>query len=117
MKITRQNFRTVLAVCVCAQTAMSLPAAAATMPAKNCIHTRAIATNSSPDASTLLFTMKDGSVWRNTLQNPCPDLKFNGFAWTLQGSDEVCDNELAIKVLRSGQFCQLGRFTQESPPR
>jgi hypothetical protein len=95
----------------------SVPVISAPEPAKVCIHTRQIVNDTSPDARTILFTMRDGSVWRNSLQSACPDLKFNGFRWTVRFSDEVCDNDQSITVLQSGQVCQLGRFTQVTPAK
>ena len=67
------------------------------------------------DGSAITFQMSDGKVWRNDLQTPCSDLQFNGFAWVIRGIDQVCDSEQSIKVLRSPQTCQLGKFTQLSP--
>jgi hypothetical protein len=47
----------------------------------------------------------------------CPDLKFNGFAWTTSNPMEsVCENEQTLQVFRSGEICALGKFTQVAPP-
>lgn len=66
--------------------------------------------------STILFHMKNGTVWRNTLQEPCPGLQWHGFAYVLRGEDAVCDNQVPIRVVESGQVCALGRFTPASAP-
>ena len=95
--------------------AVSAPALAASV----CLSTRNI-TSTTPrdDGAAITFKMRDGSVWRNDLHGRCPDLKFNGFAWTIRNPDgSVCDNEETIRVLQSGQICQLGKFTQVTPPR
>ena len=84
-----------------------------------CISTRDIR-NSTPkdDGSAIDFTMKDGSIWHNDLQGRCPDLKFNGFEWTIRNpAERVCEHEQSLRVLRSGEVCVLGKFTQTKPPR
>ena len=50
------------------------------------------------NAKTILFRMKNGTVWRNTLRTSCSGLLFNGFAYTLQTSD-ICD------TCRPSVFC------------
>jgi hypothetical protein len=95
--------------------AVSAPALAATV----CLPTRSI-TNTTPkdDGTAITFKMRDGSVWRNDLKGRCPDLKFDGFEWTIRNPDgSVCENEQTIRVLRSGEICALGKFTQVTPPR
>jgi len=70
------------------------------------------------DGAAIVFHMRDGSVWRNDLHGRCPDLKFNGFVWTVRNpGGTVCENEQTIRVLQSGEICQLGKFTQIAPSR
>ncbi|MBN9543890.1 MAG: hypothetical protein J0I19_00335 [Alphaproteobacteria bacterium] len=97
--------------------AVSAPALAADK--KICLSTRDMRSSTPKDDGTAItFKMNDGSVWRNDLKGRCPDLKFNGFAWTIRNpGGTVCDNEEIIKVLQSGQICALGKFTQVSPAR
>ena len=95
----------------------------AVMPAeaagKVCLQTRNMRdTTPKDDGTAITFKMNDGSVWRNDLKGRCPDLKFNGFAWTIRNpGGTVCDNEEIIQVIRSGEICALGKFTQISPAR
>jgi len=95
----------------------------AVMPAeaagKVCLQTRNMRdTTPKDDGTAITFKMNDGSVWRNDLKGRCPDLKFNGFAWTVRNpGGTVCDNEEIIQVIRSGEICALGKFTQISPAR
>ena len=91
--------------------AVAEPAAAANV----CLRVRDIK-NSTPakDGSSITFTMADGKAYRNDLGSKCQDLWFNGFEWTLH-SDVVCDDELGLTVLRSGEVCKLGKFTQITP--
>jgi hypothetical protein len=95
----------------------------AVMPAeaagKICLQTRNMR-ESTPqnDGTAITFKMNDGSVWRNDLRGRCPDLKFNGFVWTVRNpGGSVCENEETIRVLRSGEVCALGKFTQVAPSR
>jgi hypothetical protein len=84
-----------------------------------CLSTRNIE-SSSPrdDGAAINFKMRDGSVWRNDLLGRCPDLRFNGFVWTVRNpGGTVCENEETIRVLRSGEICTLGKFTQTAPAR
>ncbi|HTQ14042.1 MAG TPA: hypothetical protein VMH86_09215 [Rhizomicrobium sp.] len=90
-----------------------LLAAPAPAPAANvCIHSMDIARTSVPDAQTILFHMKDHTVWRNTLMAPCPELKFRGFVYDATPSGEICGNQQTIHVLQTGAVCLLGPFTQ-----
>ena len=67
------------------------------------------------DAQTILFFMRDGKIWKNTLKGPCRGLLFHGFSF-LTRQDEVCANAQAIQVIETGQVCQLGDFTAYTPP-
>ena len=64
----------------------------------------------------IVFRMKNGKMWLNTLKANCPGLKFeDGFSWTIRG-DTVCENMQTITVLRRGNSCLLGAFTPYTPP-
>ena len=52
----------------------------------------------------------DGRILVNHLQGVCSDLKYEGFSWIIHGTDEVCENQQTLRVLRSGQICVLGKF-------
>ncbi len=68
------------------------------------------------DNRTVLYRMRDGRVWRNTLKRECPSLKFEqGFAEVVRGN-EICSNRQAITVLRTGTPCQLGAFSLDRTP-
>ena len=84
-----------------------------------CLSTRDVRTTTpQDDGRAIMFKMRDGSVWRNDLHGRCPDLKFNGFAWTIHDpAARVCEKEQTIRVLQSGEICQLGKFTQIAPSR
>jgi hypothetical protein len=67
------------------------------------------------DDSTLLFTMRDGKVWKNTLLDPCVGLKIEqGFTYEV-ANDKICSNLQTIRVLRFGSICRLGDFTPVPP--
>jgi hypothetical protein len=62
------------------------------------------------DPQTILFYMRDGKIWKNTLRSPCRGLLFNGFSFVTH-YDEICSNAVSIRVIQTGQVCQLGYFT------
>jgi hypothetical protein len=84
-----------------------------------CISTRNILdTTPHRDGTSITFKMRDGSEWRNDLKGRCRDLKYNGFVWSTSNPlEQVCENEQTLEVLRSGEICALGKFTQVTPPR
>jgi hypothetical protein len=83
-----------------------------------CINVQNIASSTpNKDGTALIFTMRDGKVWRNDLQGKCPDLKFEGFSWTIPIGTEVCEREQSIRVIQSPQICMLGKFTDMTPAK
>jgi hypothetical protein len=66
------------------------------------------------DDRTILFHMRNGTVWKNTLQRSCTSLKFRrGFSEVVR-SGEICANKQIISVLGTRNTCQLGDFTLAS---
>ncbi len=78
-----------------------------------CLRVSEIKSTDSPDGKVLTVAMKDGKVWQNQLQRPCPGLRFSGFAWKVD-TNLVCENAQHLRVLQSGLLCSLGKFTQLS---
>lgn len=75
-------------------------------------------THPARDGASIDFKMRDGSVWRNELQGPCSDLRYDGFVWGVRNaSGLVCEDIQSLRVLRSGQVCMLGKFRQVAPSR
>ena len=83
-----------------------------------CIDTRMIKdSKAEKGGGALLFTMRDGTHYRNQLTSKCPDLDYNGYVWTIRNPDNtVCDNQETIRVIQSGEICQLGKFTKVPAP-
>ena len=77
-----------------------------------CLHTYQIDRTKVVDAKTILFKMKDGKVWRNTLLQRCPGLLFDGFAY-MTPDNEICGNQQSIRMLRTHEVCLLGPFTPD----
>ncbi|MEI9932591.1 MAG: hypothetical protein WDM89_19150 [Rhizomicrobium sp.] len=97
------------AVAVCA----ALPAQSAPV----CLQTYRIDHTHVVDSKNILFYMKDGKIWHNSLIQACPALNFNGFVMNVSGgADEVCSNMQSIRVSRSGDVCMLGEFTPYTAP-
>ncbi len=66
------------------------------------------------DEKTILFHMRNGTVWKNTLKQSCPNLKFRrGFSEVVT-SGQICANRQIISVLGTHNPCQLGDFTRVS---
>ena len=91
---------------VLAAAAAAFPASAATM----CVQARDIMGTHSDDGKLLTFRMRDGRVLVNHLQGICSDLRYEGFVWTIHGTEDICENQQSLQVLRSGQTCLLGKF-------
>jgi hypothetical protein len=97
--------------------AVAFLAVAAPASAHVCLDSRDIQSHYSPDPKTILFHMRNGTVWRNTLVAPCPGLRFNGFSWVVGGTGDICENQQTIRVIRSGELCFLGKFEKEPSPK
>ena len=89
---------------------LALTIAAASPAAAMCVQSRDILSTNSKDGKLMTFRMRDGRILVNHLQGVCSDLRFEGFVWTIHGTEEVCENQQSLKVLRSGQTCLLGKF-------
>jgi hypothetical protein len=100
--------------------AQNTPTPDATKPHQICIrpydtptgsidHTKYVA------PQTILFYMRDGKIWKNTLHGACPGLEFHGFSFVTH-YDELCSNAVSIQVIKTGEVCQLGDFTPYTTP-
>jgi hypothetical protein len=94
------------------------PAAAqdpAPAPGRVCLYLRDIQRTETPDDRTILFHMRDGKIWRNTLKQNCPMLRTSPYSQVLQSGDMVCANQQFIHVLQTGNTCTLGEFSPVTP--
>ena len=82
--------------------------------AVTCLKVRDIQSAVSADGKVLVVTMRDGTVWNNTLRGGCPGLVFNGFVWTVPSTGEVCEDSQTLRVLQSRELCRLGKFVRMS---
>jgi hypothetical protein len=80
---------------------------------KVCLNTTEILNTQAVDRRTILYRMRDGKVWRNTLAADCPTLVgFGSGAFTqVAHTDFICANSQHIKT-QSGNVCRLGSFTR-----
>ena len=84
---------------------------------------RAIVTHAIDD-STILFTMTDGKIWKNSLKAPCSQLQFRDSFTYDEFGGTICANQQRIRVLDApsgapvlrnpGPSCQLGDFSLQS---
>ncbi|GEM_PF-1384579 len=80
---------------------------------RDCVTTYNLRSTAVLDDQTILFQLRDGSVWKNTLDFSCPSLGFReAFSYVSRGS-QLCDLD-TIKVFEpygnSGVTCGLGKF-------
>ncbi len=73
-----------------------------------------------PDDNTILFTMRDHTVWKNTLPYTCTGLKLDTRGYTYEptnpGSDTICSNLVTIHLNTYHNVCELGDFTRVAGP-
>src|ERR1700693_1546129 len=83
-----------------------VPTAAEPTTAENvCLHTYYIDGTHVVNAKTILFQMKDGSTWRNTLPASCEGLLLHGFTYNLH-YEEICSNDnLPITIVETQEVC------------
>jgi hypothetical protein len=69
-----------------------------------------------PDDHTIIFTMRDHSVWKNTLPYTCSGLRLDSRGYTYEptdpGTDTICSNLVTIRLNTYQNICQLGEFTK-----
>jgi len=80
-----------------------------------CIRSTDIDHTKAPNDHTILFFMKDGKVWKTTLQSDCPELTVNGFQYGPTPPDNICGNAQTIRVLKSGAVCEMGPLLPANP--
>jgi hypothetical protein len=95
----------------CAVSASAVPGRDADI----CLDATRIDHTSMPDDQTILFYMRGGKIWKNTLKTACPGLHAeHAFAQVIRGS-EICSNRQMIQVINRETPCALGAFTLYSP--
>ena len=78
-----------------------------------CLDPEYIVSTQTLDARTIIFHMRDGAVWRNTLVAPCPQLvnTTGGFTQVVH-TQRICANQQNITVNQTGNVCRLGPFVR-----
>ncbi len=76
-----------------------------------CISGTDIESTSVPDDNTIIYHLRNGQVWKNTLKATCPQLKFEHAFTEVIRADQVCANAQMIRVHETGSICALGDFT------
>ena len=75
-----------------------------------CLRVRDIRETNSTDGKIMIFRMKDGTIYANHLRQSCDSLRFGGFVWTLNQTEEVCEDVQTLRALVTGEVCRLGKF-------
>jgi len=80
---------------------------------KICLNVTEIRSTQPVDNQTIVYRMRNGDVWRNTLASPCPDLVTHAAGAYSQKvhTDQICANVQHITVA-TGMVCRLGEFTR-----
>ena len=106
-----------LAVVTIAGMARSAPPEAPAKANEICLLASRIDHTHAPNDHELLFYMKSGKVWRNTLQRRCHGLeRFNAIRWDIRG-DTICAGKQAFTIIANRNTCVLGAFTPYTPPQ
>jgi hypothetical protein len=84
---------------------------------KDCLYTQRIRSTAVLDDQTILFEMRDGSVWANKLSHRCPTLGFNeSFIYETRGG-QLCSID-TIQVFErhsiGGPRCGLSKFERQA---
>ena len=88
-------------------------------PAGNgvCLQTNQIDHTEIVSDTAIVFFMKTGKAYVNTMPYACPSLMMEaGFAYE-PDVPEICSRSQTIRVLRSSNFCELGQFTPFDVPK
>ena len=85
------------------------------MNGTTCLKTVMVDHTQVKDPSTIIYYMKSGEVMKNTLKNPCTTLPHNGYIYTPTPPDNICGDLQRIKVIQTGEVCELGAFTRMPP--
>jgi hypothetical protein len=91
----------------------AVPVQAQNTPDGNvCLNVTEIYTSAAVDNQTIVYRMRDGKVWRNTLETRCPELvSFSAGTYRqVLHTDYLCKNQQI--VTKSGMYCRLGEFTR-----
>lgn len=75
-----------------------------------CLKVREIREANSKDGKIMTFLMRDGTIYANHLQQSCESLRFGGFAWTVNQTEEVCEGVQTLRAFTTGEVCRLGKF-------
>jgi hypothetical protein len=76
-----------------------------------CINGTDIESTSVPDDNTIVYHLRNGQVWKNTLKATCPNLKFEHAFTEVIRASQICANAQMIRVHETGSICALGDFT------
>ena len=114
----KKSLKILFSSALLASSALALSAALpvqaqSTQGGNTCLVVTEILTSQAVNNQTIVYRMKDGKVWRNTLAAPCPELvSFSAGAYSqVLHTGYLCANTQQITV-KSGMVCRLGEFTR-----
>lgn len=109
--------RSALAALLLLSVGPAVAQAPAPNPSRVCINIREVQRTETPNDRTIIFHMRDGKIWRNTLRQNCPMLRTSPYTQVLHSGDLVCANQQFIHIAQTGDTCSLGDFTPAEAAR
>ena len=80
-----------------------------------CINVADIRRTNAPDPQHLVFYMRSGKIWENTLTRSCAGLTSNRWTWVVRSPIRVCANAHRIRVFQTNLICTIGDFATPRP--
>ncbi len=81
-------------------------------PSSVCLDPQQIRSTQIKDNKTILFQMRNGDVWTNTLVAECPGLKSGQSISQMVTTNRICSFRQSFSSNFSGAMCRLGAFTR-----
>jgi hypothetical protein len=82
-------------------------------PGSVCLEPNQIRSTQVKDDKTIIFQMRNGDVWENTLVARCPGLKaFGQGIAQMVTNNRICSFQQRFVSAITGQFCRMGSFTR-----
>lgn len=81
-------------------------------PGSVCLDPQQIRFTQIKDNKTILFQMRNGDVWTNTLVAECPGLKSGQSMTQMVTTNRICAFRQSFSSNFSGAMCRLGAFTR-----
>jgi hypothetical protein len=82
--------------------------------APSCLTLREMNVVNATSETTIVYRMRNGTVWVNTLPRPCRGLGTYPYVEVVRGVNQVCANQMQIRIPMTGAVCTLGTFSLQA---